>query len=170
MSNLGKQITIAVVAAALVFGVGYALFSDTITVSGTAGTTGSMNVVVESASVTNSVGAGTTNTASVSGDGKSVTLAVPALQYPGASVTFDIDLKNTGTLGAKVLNIEPTGLGTAEEDLVITYNGLAVNDIIAGNNGTDKVTVTVTWNENSSTGFTGNAFNIVFNFTQNNPS
>ena len=170
MNSLGKQITIAAVAAILVFGVGYALFSDTITVSGTATTTGTMNVVVDSANVESSVGAGSTNTAAVAGDGKSVTLAVPALEYPGSSVTFTINLKNTGTLGAKVSNITPTGLGEAADDLVITYNGLAVNDVISGNNGTDTVTVTVTWNEQSSKGFSGQPFSIVFDFTQNNPS
>ena len=70
MKNFGKQITIALVAALLVAGVGYALFSDTITVSGTATATGSMNVVVDSASATTSVGGGlpATNTATIAGD------------------------------------------------------------------------------------------------------
>jgi hypothetical protein len=170
MKNFGKQITIALVAALLVAGVGYALFSDTITVSGTATATGSMNVVVDSASATTSVGGGlpATNTATIAGDGNSVTLAVPSLQYPGASVTFTVVLKNTGNLGAKLTNITPTGLGTAASDLQITYSGIAANDVIAASNGTKTVMVTVTWNTTSSTAASA-PFSIVFDFVQNTP-
>ena len=173
MKNFGKQITIALVAALLVAGVGYALFSDTITVSGTATATGSMNVVVDSASMTTSNGGGTAvqNTATIAGDGNSVTLAVPGLQYPTSNVTFTIVLKNTGNLGAKVTAVTPTGSGTAGvDDLVITYGtSLAVNDVIAGNNGTKTITVTVSWDSASTHAFTSTPFSIVFDFVQNTP-
>lgn len=170
MRNTGKQIIVALVMSALVFGVGFALFSDTIAVTGTATATGTMNVVVDSATVTNNVGGGASNAASIAGDGKSVTLDVPTLEYPGASVTFEVNLENKGSVDAKVSAITPTGLGAAgTDDLVITYNGLKENDVISGNNGTDTVTVTVTWDENSSEGFTAEAFSIVFDFIQSTP-
>lgn len=173
MKNFGKQITIALVAALLVAGVGYALFSDTITVSGTATATGSMNVLVESASMTTSVGGGTAvqNPVSIAGDGNSVTLSSTGLQYPDSNVTFTIVLKNTGNLGAKVTAVTPTGSGTAGvDDLVITYgDSLAVNDVIAGNNGTKTITVNVKWDHDSTNAFTATPFSIVFDFVQNTP-
>src|SRR5574344_1775057 len=108
MKEYGKQILVSVIAAIFVFGVGYALLNDTITVSGTATTTGSLDVQIVSASCTAQSGAVSTanNTATgYSAPSNTVTLTVPALEYPGASATFTITLRNVGTLDAKLKTI-----------------------------------------------------------------
>ena len=174
MKTISRQIVVSTIVAILVFGIGYALFSDTITVSGTAGTVGSMDVEVNAVTVT-SVGAGTdatidddttkNNQWKISNDKNSVTLTVNNLSYPGASATYTITLKNNGTIDAKLGTIVPS---TTVEGLKITTSNVALNDVISANGGTKTFTVTVAWEETATTGFNGEAFNIVYNFEQGN--
>ena len=169
MKDYGKQIIVSVIAAILVFGVGYALLSDTITVTGTATTTGSLNVYIDSAAVNTSTGAAD-NTASISSDKNLVTLAVPKLEYPGASVTFNVALKNSGTVNAILKEITPTGLGVDGTDaLIVTYTGLTKNSTVVSANDASAVNfqVTVTWDADATEGFTAQAFSIVLDFEQN---
>ena len=171
MNNSGKHIAISIIVAILVFGIGYALFSDTITVSGTAGTTGSMNIDVTSVTVT-SLGAGTVSTENgdtsknnqwnIAENKNDVILTINNLQYPGSSATYTITLTNTGTVDAKLTSIIKSNTA---DNLVITTTNINEEDIIAAN-GTKTFTVTVTWKEDSITGFTGEPFTIKYNFEQ----
>lgn len=179
MKEYGKQILVSVIAAIFVFGVGYALLSDTITVTGTATTTGSLDVKIIEASCTAQSGAVSTenNRADKSNGDNTVTLTVPALEYPGASATFTVKLRNVGSLDAKLKSITPTGVGAAgTEGLVVTYNGLTVDSTtVVSNPGNDvnkdiTFTVTVTWDETSTTSFSNSQFSIILLFEQVTPA
>lgn len=164
MKDYGKQIIVSVIAAILVFGVGYALLSDTITVTGTASTTGTLDVEIKSATVTTNTGGSldTDNTASISSDSNTVTIAVPKLEYPGASVTFTVNIHNAGSVDAYVKSITPT---ETYKDLTVTTSGIAINDTLAAD-ANDSFTVTVTWDADATEGFTGKPFNINILFEQ----
>lgn len=174
MGNIAKQLIISSIVAVLVFGIGYALFSDTITVSGTASTSGSMDIAVTGITVS-STGAGTNSTVggdttkdnqwNISADENIVTLTVNNLTFPGATATYTITLTNNGTVDAKLGTIVPS---TTIEGLDISTFGIAADDVISGNGGTKTFTVTVKWDDNAVTEFTGEQFNIVYNFSQGN--
>lgn len=175
MESVSKQIVVSTIVAILVMGIGFALFSDTITVSGTASTTGSMDIEVSSVSVISN-GAGTVsesnndttkdNQWNVSSDKNSVILTVNNLLYPGASAKYTITLKNTGTIDAKLSEITSS---INASDLNITTENIMKDEVITANGGTKTFTVDVVWDEESQEGFDGEEFNIVYNFSQVNP-
>lgn len=128
----------------LVITVGYALFSETLNIKGTASTNGEFNVEIFSTEITE---IGSTNaTANIADDKNTLTLSAPNLQYPGATVEYKITVKNTGSLAAKLKNINKSN-----DDGVIkmTYAGIAENDIIAIGD-TKTFTVTITWDGDST--------------------
>ena len=162
--NKLKRLIIFTLVLLLSTGISYALFSDSITVSGTATTTGTFAINTTAAVVTTQVGS-SSSTAVISGDKKTVTLTVPKLEYPGAYTTFTITLKNEGNIPAKVINIVPTSLG--DDDVVASYSGIALNSTIAPN-ATLSFTFKVMWDSGSTTAnTTGATIDVDFVFQQN---
>lgn len=167
-NNIGKQLVISAIVAIFVFGIGYALLSDTITVTGSATTSGTLEIGVTNASwvQASSEGAGVSDNNSVSFEtnGDTVTIAANVLEYPGATSTFTVELTNTGTLDGKVLSVTPTKENT---NMTFTYTNLTPNEtVIAGNNGTLIFTVTVGWLDTATTGFTNEEFELEILFQQ----
>jgi hypothetical protein len=97
--NKKKKVIIGVLAVALVMVVGYALFSDTLTISGTATAEGNFDMQIISAEVTGEVGS-TGATTQVSSDNNTLTINIPKLEYPGAYVDVTYKVKNAGSVPA----------------------------------------------------------------------
>ena len=118
--------------------VGYALFSETIEINGTATAKGTFDVVFKNAVVKTEVGS-TEASAVVSDDNNTLTLTVPKLEYPGAYVEFTVDVVNEGTIPAVLNGITETGL-TANPNIKITYSGVTKDEQMAQS---DKRTITI---------------------------
>ncbi len=106
--NKKKGIIIGVLAVALVMVVGYALFSDTLTINGTATAQGDFDMQIISAEITDEVGS-TGATAQVNSDSNALTINIPKLEYPGASVEVTYKIKNAGSVPALYDSYEITG-------------------------------------------------------------
>lgn len=122
--------------------VGYALFSETIEINGTATAKGTFDVVFKNAIVKTEVGS-TEASAVVSDDGNTLTLAVPKLEYPGAYVEFTVDAVNEGTIPAVLKGITETGL-TANPNIKITYSGVTKDEQMNQSNFR-TITIKVEW-------------------------
>ena len=146
--------------------VGYALFSETITINGTATARGTFDVVFKNAIVKTEVGS-TEASAVVSGDGNTLTLTVPKLEYPGAYVEFTVDAVNEGTIPAVLKGITESGL-TSNPNIRITYNGVTKDEQMAQS---DKRTITikVEWLYESETAAKNIEFSIKLDYQQITP-
>lgn len=120
-NNDNKKFIISLFIVILSLGVGYAIFSETINIAGTAQTTGSFNVEFFDAVTADQYEAGglVLNTAVISGDKNLLTITVPDLQRPTSWVEFDITVKNVGTIGALLESVDVTG--DNDPDIVVTY-------------------------------------------------
>ena len=104
--NKKKGIIIGVLAIALVMVVGYALFSDTLTINGTATAKGEFDIEfnrVNSVSEIGSKGA----TAEISEDKNTLTINAPKLEYPSSYV--EVDVTGHGTI-----KVTPDHAGTGD--------------------------------------------------------
>lgn len=101
--------------------VGYAVFAETLNISGTAQATGNFDVEFFTAAldVPNTSGVTGTPTATISGDKNTLTLSQVDLQLPGSKATFDVTVKNVGNVAANLLSVDVVGTGDAE--VVVTY-------------------------------------------------
>ena len=146
--------------------VGYALFSETITINGTATARGTFDVVFKNAIVKTEVGS-TEASAVVSGDGNTLTLTVPKLEYPGAYVEFTVDAVNEGTIPAVLKGITESGL-TSNPDVRISYSGVTKDEQMVQS---DKRTITikVEWLYESETAAKNIEFSIKLDYQQITP-
>ena len=99
MDKRKNKILIGCLALLLVMTVGYALFSETITINGTAKAEGKFNIEFTQATISAEKGS-TGATATISDNGKILTITAPKLEYPGAYVDVSYTVKNTGTIDA----------------------------------------------------------------------
>ena len=136
----------------IALGVGFAAFSDTLTISGTANAKGSFDVVFTSVSLdtTNSVGVDTVNSSASVVDGNTITLNAANLESGSTTqAVFTVNVHNLSTTTAKLngINIAYNG-SDASDDLfnvttsLVSGSTLAPDDNAAG--GTDEATFTVT--------------------------
>ena len=160
--NKQNKIVVGMVALVLSLTVGYALFSQSLNIGGTASADGTFELVFDS--IGTIVEKGSTGAeASNSQDKKTLTITVPNLEYPGAYVQIPAVIKNTGTVDAKLLGITTEGL--SNDDMVVTYTGLEQNDIIKSEEVRDIV-ITIKWKEASVTTSSSLSFNIGLNYEQ----
>ena len=151
-----KFLIILLVVLLLGLAVGYAAFSDVLTITGTANAGGTFDMQFTSCTVTNAQGVKTTHTAQddsdditegiISNDGDLLTLKCVDLSYPGAGAQYNIVITNVGTIPAKV-----NGLSNQTN---VTGNGVILIDglTLPGNHsatiapgGTCTFSVTVKW-------------------------
>ena len=144
--NKKKGIIIGVLAIALVMVVGYALFSDTLTINGTATAQGDFDMQIISAEVTGEVGS-TGATAQVnSGDNNnSLTINIPKLEYPGAYVDVTYKVKNAGSVPALYDSYEITG----ETDRIKA--GFNIMNMFYEPEDETQETIRIYWDENNNT-------------------
>ena len=110
--NNNKKIIIGVLALLVVITMGYALFSETVTIGGTAKGTGNLDVIFESAYVFSENGASGTKV-SISSDKKNLIINDVNLHYPGATVTIKYKIKNNESIPA-VFSRKTTNLSEDE--------------------------------------------------------
>ena len=168
-------VAIVLIVLLLALAVGYAAFSESLTISGTAKTqTGNWDVKFISAEATASVVTGTTpaNSAEVATDGKSVTVAVE-LAAPGDGSNITTVIKNSGKIDAKLTGFTVTGDlvdkggNVYQKDAIkMTVPAVTTNDVLAA--GAQKTfTFAVEWDENVAASTVQTAsFTITFTYEQ----
>lgn len=150
-----KYLIILLVVFLLALAIGYAAFTDILTIDGTANAKGSFDLIFASAEVTEKVGVNETETtASISTDQDTLTVTVKDIAYPGAGATITAQIENVGTIPAKIKSVTPTDI---TGDSIIKIEGLdaittAHETIPAG--GTCEITFTVQWDPESTTELT----------------
>lgn len=181
---------IGVVAFILAVAVGYALFSDTLTISGTATAKGDFGVEFTSIGEIKKVGYTETNDSHGDGteaniavisktkhDNDTLTITVNKLDYPGAYVEIPVTITNKGSIPAKLKNIKETNVtggdtvtnntgSIAIDSLDITYTGVAASDATIGTNETQSMIITVKWNEDKETSVENAQFRIELEYEQ----
>lgn len=178
---------IGVVAFILAVAVGYALFSDTLTINGTATAKGDFDVEFTSigeikkvgyTETTDDNGDGTAaNIAKISDDKNTLTITVNKLDYPGAYVEIPVTITNKGSIPAKLKSIKETnvtGGNTVTNDtgsisidsLDITYTGVAASDATINTNETQSMVIKVKWNEDKETSVEKAQFKIELEYEQ----
>ena len=107
MLSKNNKILIGCLALLLVMSVGYALFSDTITINGTATAKGDFNLVTtcdEDASAVGWEDRGSVTDAKISCEGNVVNVSA-TLDYPGSQKWFRVMVTNEGTIPAKLKKV-----------------------------------------------------------------
>ena len=99
MNKTRNKIFVGCLALLLVMVAGYALFSQNLTINGTAKAEGKFNIEFTQATISAEKGS-TGATATISDNGKILTITIPKLEYPGAYVDVSYTVKNTGTIDA----------------------------------------------------------------------
>ena len=99
MDKTRNKIFVGCLALLLVMVAGYALFSQNLTINGTAKAEGKFNIEFTQATISAEKGS-TGATATISDNGKILTITVPKLEYPGAYVDVSYTVRNTGTIDA----------------------------------------------------------------------
>lgn len=158
-------IIIGVIAFVLAMSVGYALFSKTIIINGTATAKGNFDVEFTTVTVNSEVGSVGT-TATISGDKNSLDITVPKLEYPGAYVEIEVNITNKGSIPAVLKSIEETGL-TTDAAIKVSYTNLQeLKDQELSQNNTQTFLVKVMWDENSTSSSENVKFTIKLNYEQ----
>lgn len=161
---------IGVIAFVLAVAVGYALFSEKLTINGTATAKGDFDVEFTSVGTPTCSGfSGSCEAATlgtISDDKNTLTITVNKLQYPGAYVEIPVTVTNKGSIPAVLKSIEETGL-TTDASVKVSYTGLTeLKDQEVAQNGTQNFTVKVMWDENSNTSSENVKFTIKLNYEQ----
>lgn len=164
MGKLSSQnkIIVGVLSLFLILIVGYAIFSESITIGGTANASGDFDIIFNSVGVIKEVGSSGA-TATISTNKKALSVTVPKLEYPSAYVEIPVTIKNNGNITAKITGIQTSGLDN--KDIKVTYNGVAQNDrLTAGQEISMKIKVT--WDIASTTIVDNLAFTINITYEQ----
>ncbi len=159
------------ITAALVVGlatVAYAAFAQILTINGTGTATGNWEVKI--LSITPAAQTGATDHASTpTFTATSATFNVD-LAYPGATSSYDVVIKNNGSIAAKLSSItDLTAINAAAPaDIKYAVTGVAVDDTLAAGAQT-TARVTVSWQSTGSTNINtqSKAATIEFNYIQN---
>lgn len=145
-----NYVVIALVVLLLALAIGYAAFSDTLNVSGTANAKGTFDMEFTDAKIEGDTAKGidvAKSTATISADKNTVNVVVADLAYPGAGTNVTVVAKNVGTVPAKLNDLTFTGVDDA--DIEVTFpDGLAVGEVIEPQD-TCTITFSVKWKTTS---------------------
>lgn len=160
---------IAVIALVLAVSVGYALFSQTLTITGTATASGNFDVQFTKIGDIKSDGYTDVDAVldedaqakkdrvakiSTSPDAKTgvtndlLTIKVNKLSYPGAYVEIPVEVTNKGSIPVVLESITENNL-TTNSTIKVSYTGLAASTTPLETNGTHNLTVRVEWLEDA---------------------
>jgi len=142
-NNNRSYYIIALFAVVLSLGIGYALFSETLNITGTATTTGSFDLEFYSATVGTPTSYAGTPSATISGDKNTLTLAADTLTQPGAIVTYDVTIKNVSSLNAELTNVVITG--NTDPDLTVTVTPSFATGTFVNAGASYNFSITVEW-------------------------
>lgn len=154
-------IIISLFAVILTMTIGYAIFSESINVTGTAVTTGTFDIEFNATSITSSTGC--TPTSTISGNKNTLTISVPDLAYPGATTTISVTVKNVGNIQAKLLSVNLTG--NTDPDIIVTYPTFPTGTTIAAG-ATYQFNITVAWAPASIVANKNVSFTATLNYEQ----
>ena len=165
---------IGVIALILVVSVGYALFSQSLTINGTAKASGNVDVQfitigdIQSSGYTDvnaptqgdTTEAAKARVATISSDGRTLTITVDKLSYPGAYVKVPVTVQNKGTIPVKLKEIKQVdgfgnvtvthGSDSNTSAINVTYTGAATTDAQLNQNDTKDMSIMVKWDENAT--------------------
>lgn len=148
--------------------VAYAAFAQILTINGTGTATGNWDIQI--ISITPTAQTGVTDHASTPSFTATTATFNVDLAYPGATSSYDVVIKNNGTIPAKLSTITDLTATNAAAPTDITYaiSGVAVNDTLAAG-ASVTATVTVTWGSGGSTNIQtqSKGATIDFNYIQN---
>ena len=118
--NNKKILILMLILLLLILAVGYAVFSETLTISGTANAKGTFDLEFQNAEIVKNIGADREKTtAEISSDKNTLIVNVVDLAYPGAGVEFSVDIVNVGSIPAEVQAVTPTNV-TGNDKIKVT--------------------------------------------------
>ena len=155
----------------LALAIGYAAFTDTLTISGTANANGKLDLeFTEASGLVSCEGVDETlTTATVSADKNTLNVVVKDLAYPGAGAQFKAVIKNVGTAPAKVTSLTPTNISGADSIKIEGLDAITTGHSTIDVNGTCEVNFTVVWDPTKDlTNASGDSvsFSLVINYGQ----
>ena len=122
-----KILIIMIIVLLLALAVGYAAFSDVLSISGTANARGTFDLQFENAEVVQCIGANKENTTiEISSDKNTLTVNAADLSYPGAGVEYSVDIVNVGTIPAEVQSVTPTNITGSDKIKLTGLDGINV--------------------------------------------
>ena len=169
----------------LALAVGYAAFSDVLTITGTASIDSNAGLDLEfvadnpsqsinGCKIVSSQGIDTTNSGvQISQDKDTLTVTIADMSYPGAGAVVRAVIENVGSVPAKITSLTPTNIsGNSHAIKIVGLNNYAQGESIAVG-GKCTVEFTVQWDPtvttlDSSAGENGNTFSfgVVLNYDQ----
>ncbi len=158
--NKKRFLVILLVVLLLALAVGYAAFSDTLTITGTANVNGTFDVKFTSASVASSAGCTATaeivdQTAAEGGnnvDDDKLVVTVTDLAYPGAGAQIHAVITNAGTIPVSITNVStPTPTGNGNAIKISGLEQITTSHPVIEPNGTCTVDFTIYWDSNVTT-------------------
>lgn len=151
MENKYKNMVIAtLVAIIVIMGVGYGAFFETLTINGTTLVDATWDVHIEKLDVLNETKNGKSLSTSVSSPLYASFKA--SLAGSGSSVTYQVTLKNSGTLNAELSGIT---FDTGNNDVIVySYDGIKLSDKLSAGTSTN-FTITVKYNDSYTGSFDG---------------
>lgn len=161
-----KNIIVVVMVSFFLFlSMGYALFSETLIINGTATAMGTFDVEFTDATVTEQVGS-TLSTALISNDKNTLTINVPKLEYPGSYVNILVTVTNKGSIPAKLTTVEQTNL-TSDPSIKVSYTGLdELKNKEFLQNETQTFNIKIFWEPSSNVLSSNVMFTIKLNYEQ----
>lgn len=142
---------IGVIAFVLAVAVGYALFSETLTINGTATAKGSFDYEfkeigqVTSAGYTKQITDPVHELAVISDDKNTLTITVNKLDYPGSWIEIPVVVENVGTINGRLKNIKETGINVDEDVVKVTYSGIAASEAVMEPGDKNNLVIRVEW-------------------------
>jgi uncharacterized repeat protein (TIGR01451 family) len=139
-----NYVIIALVCAIAVMAVGYSLLAQTLTINGTATISSNWNVAITGITEGDNQGTTASNTSPAGYTGTSATFNVELVK-PGDKMVYDITVKNSGTLNAKLTGLTVNPSVTAETGIYYKVTGVTQDVTTLDANETNTVTVEVGW-------------------------
>ena len=122
--NKQNKIIVGVVALILALTIGYAVFSQSLNIKGTAKAEGSLDIVFSEVGEISPHGTNTP-TATITESGRKLELSEITLDYPTAYVDIPVTIINNGTVDGVLESITVESLET--DDIKVTINGVFVS-------------------------------------------
>ena len=165
MRKKRNYLIILLIVVLIALAVGYAAFSQTLQISGTADASGTWNVAFTGASISPE---GHGSEPVVSGD--TITVNDLSLGYPGDGCTLTVNIKNSGNLAAKLTSLKVYNSdGSTEyqnEDITISVPDITGETLESQKTCTSNITIQ--WNPDSTSTDVSASFVIKFEYEQLN--
>lgn len=167
-----KYLIILLIVFLLALAIGYAVFTDTLNISGTANVNGKFDMEFQNAKVTKKIGCDEEGTkAIISSDKNTLNVTVKDLAYPGAGAEISVDIVNTGSIPAEVSSVTPTNINGSENIKIKGLDAITTSHPVIAAGESCHLTFTVEWDKNSTAAVTENeksgiSFNLDVEYTQ----